>query len=228
MEDPGTWDLLTASLAVLDLQQPSAAWAFLVVQGLVRDSPGDRDAFAAIVRREVERGPITGPTVASRVAELLARAEIALPAGRIPDPGAATAEERMTLVTQWNRSSPLPVRSPSSPGINVNVLAPKDGGPQMIRATNLIALIVYVATVPAGVFFYFTGPDMGYPATTVGIIAGAFALVGLALSPQVAWRGASDGGTPREVLPAKTSWAVLVSFLVVMVLVAAYLVFNDV
>ena len=39
MESPSTWDLLTAGLAAGDLHQPFAAWAFLVLQGLVRDAP---------------------------------------------------------------------------------------------------------------------------------------------------------------------------------------------
>ena len=86
MELPESWDLLTASLAVTDLERPFAAWTFLVIQGLVRDTPGDREAFADIIRAEVELGPITGPSVARRVAGSLAQAGIALPPGRAPDP----------------------------------------------------------------------------------------------------------------------------------------------
>src|SRR5262245_60356098 len=101
MELPESWDLLTASLAVLDLQRPFAAWAFLVIQGLVRDTPGDREAFADDNREEVARGPITGPSLACRVAGSVARAGIALPAGRVPDPGGAVAAERLAQIARW-------------------------------------------------------------------------------------------------------------------------------
>jgi hypothetical protein len=104
MEYPGSWNLLTASLAATDLQQPFASWAFLVIQGLVRDTPGDREAFTEFVREEMARGPITGPSLALRVAGALDQAGIALLAGRIPDPHAAVAAERLALVAQWSGS----------------------------------------------------------------------------------------------------------------------------
>jgi hypothetical protein len=46
MESPDSWNLLTASLAVCDLGAPFSVWAFLVIQGLVWDMPGDGEAFA--------------------------------------------------------------------------------------------------------------------------------------------------------------------------------------
>ena len=101
MESPVSWDLLTASLAVTDLQRPFAAWAFLVTQGLVRDTPGDRDVFADASRREIERGPITGPSLACRLASVLTRAGIALPAGHVPDPGGLTAAQRLGMIAWW-------------------------------------------------------------------------------------------------------------------------------
>jgi hypothetical protein len=66
MESPETWDLLTASLAMSDLREPSSAWAFLVVQGLVRDEPGDRETFSKFAQQEIKE--ITGPSAAARVA----------------------------------------------------------------------------------------------------------------------------------------------------------------
>ncbi len=36
VEYPGEWDLLTASLAVSDLKEPFEAWAFIVLQGLIK------------------------------------------------------------------------------------------------------------------------------------------------------------------------------------------------
>ena len=97
MESGGSWNILTASLAVSNLEQPAAAWAFLVWQGLVRDAPGDRDLFFSFLGRELERGPITGPTVALRVGTALESAGITLPAGTVPDPWAKIAGERLKL-----------------------------------------------------------------------------------------------------------------------------------
>ncbi len=100
MESPASWDLLTASLAVCNLQKPFAAWAFLVVQGLVRDGSGDREIFVEIIQKEKDRD-ITGPSVASRVAGSLRRAEIALEAAGIPDPWGKIASERLKVMTAW-------------------------------------------------------------------------------------------------------------------------------
>jgi hypothetical protein len=94
MEDVRLWDLLTASLAVCELEAPEEAWRFLVHQGLVRDAPGDIDAFVKFVRIEIDRGPYTGPTVAARVSSLLTTAGIASQAGSIPDPRGKMAQER--------------------------------------------------------------------------------------------------------------------------------------
>ena len=71
-EDPHGWDVLVSSLAVWDINTDARrAWAFLVVQNLVRDDPEDRNGFLTIVQEEIGRGPITGPTVALRVAARL-------------------------------------------------------------------------------------------------------------------------------------------------------------
>ena len=66
MESPNSWSLLEGSLAVCDLNDPAFAWAFLVIQGLVRDLPGDREAFYRIVTEEREY-EITGPSVYRRI-----------------------------------------------------------------------------------------------------------------------------------------------------------------
>jgi hypothetical protein len=101
MESPEGWSLLTASLAVCNLGEPNPVWAFLAVQGLVRDAPGDREAFAAFIREEFDRGAITGPSLPRRVAGHLSRAGIARPAAQVADPGAAVARRRRDVVAAW-------------------------------------------------------------------------------------------------------------------------------
>jgi hypothetical protein len=51
------------------------------------------------------------------------------------------------------------------------------------RWGNLAVLLVFRLTAPAGAFFFFTSPGMGYPRSTAGLIAGVLALAGLALLP---------------------------------------------
>jgi hypothetical protein len=94
------------------------------------------------------------------------------------------------------------------------------------RWFNLIALSVFLLTVPAGVFFFFTSPGMGYPRSTAGIIAGVLALVGLALLP-VALRGKPSESAEGDALPAKTGWGVLIGFLMVMAAVVAYFMLRE-
>ncbi|HZS05767.1 MAG TPA: zinc ribbon domain-containing protein [Blastocatellia bacterium] len=98
-ESPEGWNLLTSSIAVCDLQQPALVWAFLSVQGLVRDQPGDRGNFLQIVQQESY--DITGPTRASRIASALRSAGIALPGSGLPDPFGKIAMERRQVVSQW-------------------------------------------------------------------------------------------------------------------------------
>jgi hypothetical protein len=103
MESPEGWDLLTSSIAVHDLEKPFFIWAFLVVQGLVRDLPGDRDTFCRIVQYE-RASDITGPSKAWRIASSLRDAGISLPISKIPDPNADIAMQRRQLLRQWNAS----------------------------------------------------------------------------------------------------------------------------
>ena len=95
MEYPGSWNLLTASLAVFDPLEGEAAWKFLTSQGLVRNSAGDLETFVDLVRKEVDRGSITGPSLALRVATALQKSGIALPAGEVPDQLGKIAEGRL-------------------------------------------------------------------------------------------------------------------------------------
>ena len=99
MENPREWTLLVSSLSVAPLERADDAWEFLRRHHLVRDQDGDKEAFARIVRREIDLGPMPGPSVAKRVAMALEREGIALPAGSAADPEGATARER------WQASS---------------------------------------------------------------------------------------------------------------------------
>jgi hypothetical protein len=94
------------------------------------------------------------------------------------------------------------------------------------RWVNLAVLLVFLLTVPAGVFFYFTSPGMGYPQSTAGIIAGVLALVGLALLPVVLRQKPSESAAGNT-LPAKAGWAILIGFLIVMAAVVALFVLRE-
>jgi hypothetical protein len=100
MESPETWDLLTSSLAISNLPDGSLTWAFLVVQGLVRDEPGDREAFRGFAK-DATMNPITGPSAAARVATSLKDAGIAQPDGLTPDPWARVAAGRLASIESW-------------------------------------------------------------------------------------------------------------------------------
>lgn len=89
------------------------------------------------------------------------------------------------------------------------------------RWVNLMVLLVFLLTVPAGLFLYLTSPGMGYPKSTAGIIAGVLALIGVALLPVALKRKPSESAA-RDALPAKAGWAVLIGFLLVMGAVMAY------
>ncbi len=102
MEDPQSWDLLTASLAVSDLSNAFEVWSFLVAQGLVRDEPADREAFCRIVQEELDVGEHTGPSVAARVADRLNRTGMVHPIGHMPDPWGETAKARRHQVRRGN------------------------------------------------------------------------------------------------------------------------------
>jgi hypothetical protein len=115
MESPEGWDLLTSSLAVCDLQKPAAVWAFLAVQGLVRDQPSDRIAFFKIVHKVRTKSPSTSSSRARRVAQRLRLKGMALPAGDMPDPNGEIALGRRQLMEMWTKSF-IPAESKSASG----------------------------------------------------------------------------------------------------------------
>ena len=94
------------------------------------------------------------------------------------------------------------------------------------RWVNLAILLVFLLTVPAAVFFYFTSPGMGYPKSTAGIIAGVLALVGLGLVP-VALRQKPSASAAGGALPGRAGWGVLIGFLIVMAAVVVYFMLQE-
>jgi hypothetical protein len=105
VESPESWNLLTASLSVCDLEKPEATWIFLTAQGLVRGNPADREVFFNVVKEEWDRGPIMGPSIASRVAGKLTCGNIVLSTGETPDPWGRIAKDRWQLRMGGGRSS---------------------------------------------------------------------------------------------------------------------------
>ncbi len=111
MESPDSWNLLTASLAVSDLRRPHEVWCFLTSQGLVRDGPGDLEGFLQFVGDETERGEITGPSLARRIASSVENSGMALKKGFDSDPWAKTAKKRRDQFVQLTRGPIRPRRS---------------------------------------------------------------------------------------------------------------------
>lgn len=101
MESPESWNALTASFAVCGLKTPHCAWAFAVVQGFVRDHPGDRDFFLRSLEEEDSCGEITGPSLPCRVAGTLSRAGMVSSAGLVPDPWGKIACTRLEAIALW-------------------------------------------------------------------------------------------------------------------------------
>lgn len=112
MENPQSWNLLTSSLAVSNLEDPSTTWAFLVVQGLVHDRADDRATFGRIVRDVLNEGPITGPSEASRVSMRLVQAGLNLPAGTLTDASGKLAHERAQVIASWRNGLNAPSSDP--------------------------------------------------------------------------------------------------------------------
>jgi hypothetical protein len=104
-EYPGEWDLLTASLAVSDLKEPFEAWSFIVLQGLVRDEPGDREAFVKLVKTVAGREPIPGPSDALLIAGELTEIGIATEKAAAPDPFGKVAKKRRQQVESWKHET---------------------------------------------------------------------------------------------------------------------------
>ena len=101
-ENPDYWTRIEGSLAVCDLNNRASTWAFLVVQELVRDEPGDRESFYRIVTKELGSNVI-GSSDVSRIGSGLESAGILLPASHFPDPNAKIARQRKQVIKQWSK-----------------------------------------------------------------------------------------------------------------------------
>ncbi len=99
-ENPYYWTRVEGSLAVGDLNNPAFVWAFLVVQELVRDLPGDRETFYRIVTEQQQSNEI-GASSVRRISVALSRAGIVRPSGDLPDPDANIAQRRKQVIKQW-------------------------------------------------------------------------------------------------------------------------------
>ena len=94
MEYPGTWNVLTSSLSVADLDDAERTWEFLRKYDLVAESPDGVVRLAQTIKAELDRGPITGPSLAYRVAGRLIEAGLTLGAAGAPDPFGTIAAGR--------------------------------------------------------------------------------------------------------------------------------------
>ncbi len=92
--DPNSWDLLTASLVLMQPRDPWEQWAFLMSQRLLRDEPSDRETAIRAIEEEAEGEETEAPFLASRVAATLRTAGVVLAAAATPDPQGKTAKER--------------------------------------------------------------------------------------------------------------------------------------
>lgn len=101
MESPGSWDLLTSSLAASDLARPGEAFAFLVVEGLVMGDAKGLETFERIVKAVEAEGEITGPSRALRVSQSLRATVEVSPTADRPDPWARLAESRLKTLRTW-------------------------------------------------------------------------------------------------------------------------------
>jgi hypothetical protein len=94
------------------------------------------------------------------------------------------------------------------------------------RRLNIGIALIFLLTVPAGVFFFFTSPGMGYAKGTAAIIAGALAIAGVALLT-VALRTKPSESARGAALPGRAAWAVLIGFLILMAAVVAYFMMRE-
>jgi len=85
MEDPQTWDRITASLAQFLPDEPDEAWEFLLAEGFVRQD--DHEAFVEVINA----ADLTDP---SQVATALGEASLLSGEAFEDDPTGAIATER--------------------------------------------------------------------------------------------------------------------------------------
>jgi len=90
VENPATWNVLTAALAHCDLGQPAATWALLRRIGVVAEG-GETVLAGACAALQARPPGLVGRSGASQVAGELMRAGFAARSGLAPDPQGAKA-----------------------------------------------------------------------------------------------------------------------------------------
>ncbi len=91
-------------MPVSQLDKIEVTWAFLVLEGIVDPRDVTRQAFATIVGEVIEKGEITGPSKACRVAIRLGSLGMTTGAANKPDPWGNIAKSRRETVQSWRSS----------------------------------------------------------------------------------------------------------------------------
>jgi hypothetical protein len=106
MENPSSWNLLTASLNIANVERdPDMAWSFLVVQGLVKSTAENNSSFLSLTQalsvERRKRGPMPGPSFGAQLAPRLS--SLVLPPARQPDPMGKISRKRWEMTVSWRK-----------------------------------------------------------------------------------------------------------------------------
>ena len=93
MENPDSWDCLTASIDACAGIPVEKCWEFLVSRHLVHDTPDARVKAFAIFEQIYREGPITGPSESWRIRSGLIEAGLATANAAKTDPGGIESKE---------------------------------------------------------------------------------------------------------------------------------------
>lgn len=91
MEDMSGWDLATAAIYYGPLDDPKRLFETLVSESLLRDHPGDEQAFVAAVQAHSDL--IRGGSPAARIVSRLRKEGRLMPRADLPDPFGKRAKE---------------------------------------------------------------------------------------------------------------------------------------
>ncbi len=104
MDDPAEWDRLVAAIEAVPASPPGWVWAFLVLQGLVEQSPEAEQEFHRLWKAAKKEPQGPGPSLGFRMAAALRYAGIALPRAGESDPYGREARSRAIIAWQWHRT----------------------------------------------------------------------------------------------------------------------------